>query len=76
MLKKIMYKKIAIASSILLSILLLYLIPTNKEEIDLNKNQKLEYTSNIETIYLLDNNNYLSRTNINVSKESIIDKAT
>ncbi len=76
MLKKIMYKKIAIASSILLSILLLYLIPTNKEEIDLNKNQKLEYTSNIETIYLLDNNNYLSRTKINVSKESIIDKAT
>ena len=75
MLKRIMYKKIAIASSILLSILLLYLIPTNKEEIDLNKNQKLEYTSNIETIYLLDNNNYLSRTKINVSNDNIIEKA-
>ena len=75
MLKRIMYKKIAIASSILLSILLLYLIPTNKEEIDLNKNQKLEYTSNIETIYLLDNNDYLSRTKINVTTESTIDKA-
>lgn len=75
MLKRIMYKKIAIASSILLSILLLYLIPSNKEEIDLNKNQKLEYTSNIETIYLLDNNDYLSRTKINVSTETTKDKA-
>ena len=43
MLKRMMYKKIAIATGILLSILLLYIIPTNKEEISLNKKQKLEY---------------------------------
>ena len=45
---------------------MLYLVPANKDEIDLNKNQKLEYVypNDLEVIYLLDNNNYLSRTKI------------
>lgn len=78
MLKRMMYKKIAIASSILLSMLLLYIIPSNKEEIDLNKKQKLEYIypNNLEAIYLLDNNNYLSRTKISIKDKSEIDKAS
>ena len=77
MLKRMMYKKIAIATGILLSILLLYLIPTNKEEINLNKKQTLEYTqpNNLEAIYLLDNNNYLSRTKINIKDENNLTKA-
>jgi len=78
MLKRIMYKKIAIASSILLSILLLYLIPSNTEEINLNKNQTLEYTypNNLQAIYLLNNDNYLSRTKINIQNNNELKKAT
>ena len=78
MLKKILYKKIAIATSIILVMLLLYLIPTNREEVDLNKNQQLEYIypNNLEVIYLLDNNNYLARTKINVSNKDEITKAS
>lgn len=77
MLKRIIYKKIAIATSILLIMLMLYLIPSNKEEIDLNKNQKLEYIypNNLEAIYLLDNNNYLSRTKISITNKDEIKKA-
>ncbi len=78
MLRKMMYKKIAISISICLVMLMLYLIPSNKEEIDLNKNQKLEYIypNDIEVIYLLDNYNYLSRTKINVNNKDIITKVT
>ncbi len=78
MLKKMLYRKITVATSILLVLLMLYLIPANKEEIDLNKNQKLEYIypNDIEVIYLLDNYNYLSRTKINVNNKDIITKVT
>lgn len=78
MLKKILYKKISIATSIVLVMLMLYLIPTNREEVDLNKNQQLEYIypNNLEVIYLLDNNNYLARTKINVSNKDEITKAS
>ena len=77
MLKKIMLRKIAVASSILLIMLMLYLIPTNKDEIDLNNKQKLEYIypNDLEVIYLLDNNDYLSRTKISVSNKDEIMKA-
>ena len=77
MLKKMLVRKIAVATSILLVMGLLYLIPTNKEEIDLNKNQKLEYIypNDLEVIYLLDNNNYLSRTKISVNNKDEISKA-
>lgn len=78
MLRKIMYKKIAIATSIVLIMLMLYFIPANKEDIDLNKNQQLEYIypNDLEVIYLLDNNNYLSRTKINVNNKDELSKAT
>ena len=77
MLKKLVLRKIAVASSILLIMLMLYIIPTNKEEIDLNKNQKLEYIypNDLEVIYLLDNNNYLSRTKISVNNKDQLSKA-
>lgn len=77
MLKKMMLRKIAVATSIVLVMLLLYIIPSNKEEIDLNKNQKLEYIypNDLEAIYLLDNNNYLSRTKISVSNKNELTKA-
>ena len=77
MLKNMIYKKIAISISIFLIMIMLYLFPTNKEEIDLNKNQKLEYIypNDIEVIYLLDDNNYLSRTKININNKDIISKS-
>ena len=78
MFKKMMLKKIAVATSILLAMLMLYLIPSNKEELDLNKKQQLEYIfpNDLEVIYLLDSNNYLSRTKISVNNKDIISKAT
>ena len=78
MLKKMMLRKIAVATSILLIMLMLYIIPANKEEIDLNKNQKLEYVypNDLEVIYLLDNNHYLSRTKISVNSKDELSKAS
>jgi len=77
MLKKMMIRKIMVASSIVLVMLMLYLIPANKENIDLNKKQKLEYVypNDLEAIYLLDKNDYLSRTQISVNKKNEVSKA-
>ena len=78
MLKKMIFRKIAVASSILIIMLMLYLIPTNEEEIDLNQKEQLEYIypNNLEVIYLLDTNDYLSRTKISVSNKDAISKAS
>lgn len=61
MLKKILYRKIAVASSLMLIILMLYFIPENKEENVVP--QKLEYVSlaNNKEVYLLDEYDYLAR---------------
>jgi len=77
MLRKMMYRKIIVSSSLLLVILMLYLIPTNKQEIDI-PNQTLEYIypNDLEVVYLLDNNDYLSRTKISASNKDIISKST
>ena len=77
MLRKMLYRKTIVASSLLLVILMLYFIPTNKEEIEI-KNQTLEYIypNDLEVIYLLDEYNYLSRTKISASNKDIISKST
>lgn len=77
MLKKMMYRKIIVSSSLLLVILMLYLIPTTKNEIDIS-NQTLEYIypNDREVIYLLDENNYLSRTKISASNKDVVSKST
>ena len=77
MLKKMMFKKMAVVTSILLVMLMLYLIPVNRNEVNLNKNQKLEYIypNDLEVIYLLDTNNYLSRAKISVNNKSELSKA-
>lgn len=77
MLRKMLYRKIIVASSLLLVILMLYLIPTNKNEISI-PNQKLEYIypNDLEVIYLLDNYDYLSRTKISASNKDLISKST
>lgn len=77
MLKKMLYRKIAVASTILVVIFMLYLIPTNKDEIQIEE-QVLEYVypNDLETIYLLDSNDYISRTTISASNQDIISKST
>ena len=76
MLKQIMYRKIIVSSSLLLVILMLYLIPSNKQEINI-PNQTLEYVypNDLEVIYLLDNNNYLSMTKVSANNKDIITKS-
>ena len=78
MLKKMLLRKVAVATSIVLVMLLLYLIPTNKESIDLTKNTTLEYIypNDLEVIYLLGNNNYLTRSTISVNNQNALTKAT
>jgi germination protein M len=77
MLRKMMYRKIIVSSSLLLVILMLYLIPTNKQEINI-PNQTLEYVypNDLEVIYLLDDNDYLSRTQISASNKDLLSKST
>lgn len=75
MLKKLLYRKIAVASSIVLVMFLLYLIPTNKEEIQVEQNLEYVYPNDLEVIYLLDNYNYLSRTKISVNNKDEITKS-
>ena len=77
MLRKMMYRKIFVASSLLLVILMLYLIPSNNTEIEI-QNQTLEYVypNDLEVIYLLDDFDYLSRTTISISNEDLISKST
>lgn len=67
-----------VASSILVVMLMLYLIPVVDDSVDLNKKQVLEYVypNNLEAIYLLDINNNLTRSMIGVNNESVLTKAT
>lgn len=76
MLKKMLYRKIAVATSILLVILMLYLIPANRTD-NININSKLEYIydKNLLPVYLLDDYNHLTRTNINIEASDKIKKA-
>ena len=69
MLKKMSIKKIIVSSTAIILLLILYLIPDNKKEVNL-KNDSIEYTYNnvISTIYLIDSNDYVARTTISTCK--------
>ena len=73
MLKKKMIRKIIVSTSALFALFLIYMIPNEKLEIK----QNLEYV-NLEvvtnTIYLLDDDNYLGKTDVVVNSTSIEDK--
>lgn len=78
MLKRMSLRKISVASLTLLILLLLYFIPTNKEE-DINPMQELkyEYDNNKTVIYLLDSSDYVARTLIkSCACDDVIKKAT
>ena len=70
-------KKIMISTLAILILLIIYLIPNNRKEIELS-NDDIEYVyNNIEsTIYLVDRDNYVARTTISACKCDGIDKAT
>lgn len=73
MLKKKMIRKIIVSTSALFALFLIYMIPNEKLDIK----QNLEYV-NLEvvtnTIYLLDDDNYLGKTDVVVNSTSIEDK--
>ncbi len=75
MLRRMLYKKIMVATSILLVILMLYLIPSNKDEIEIEQKLEYVYPNEVDTIYLLDNYDKISRTMISVNKQNEISKA-
>lgn len=70
-----LYKKIMVATSILLVILMLYLIPSNKGELEIEQRLEYVYPNEVDTIYLLDNYDKVSRTMISVNKQNEISKA-
>ena len=75
MLRRMLYKKIMVATSILLVILMLYLIPSNKNELEIEQRLEYVYPNEVDTIYLLDNYDKISRTMISVNKQNEISKA-
>lgn len=80
MLRKFTIKKILISSSALLTLFLLYLVPSNSYKLS-NVKQELEYVnSNLEKgeVYLLDKNNMLSRSIVtfNTKEEDVEKRAT
>ena len=60
--------------SLLLVILMLYLIPSNKNEIKMEERLEYVYPKEIDTIYLLDSYDKISRTEISVNKDDEIEK--
>ena len=66
MLMKISIRKITVATLALCALLLLYLMPNTKEvDYQLSQNNiEYIYTNAVETIYLLDSNDYIARTTI------------
>ena len=75
MIKRISLKKISICLIALFSIFLFYIFPTNDK---LKINEELEYKEdeeNLSTIFLLDSNNYLAKTSIDINDKSTKEKA-
>lgn len=71
-----LYKKILVASSLLVVLFMLYLIPTKKEVEFAETNLEYVYPNDLETVYLLDSNDYVARVLISASNDSIVSKAT
>lgn len=76
MLKKMSIKKIMVSSCAVLILLVIYLIPDNRKEIEL-KNNGIEYVYNNlrSTIYLIDSNDYVARTSISTCNCDMGEKA-
>ena len=74
MLKKMLYKKIAVATSLILVMLMLYLIPSNKDDISMEQKLEYVYPNDLEAIYLLDTYNNITRAKMSVNNDNEISK--
>ena len=75
MLRKMVIKKIIISSFALLSIMLLYFMPSNKDKVTLTTNVEYIFPDTLETIYLLDRNDYVARTEITTCNCDLVEKS-
>lgn len=76
MLKRIYTKKLIVCAAVFFAIFLIYIIPANKEKINIK--EEIEYVNkeyNTGTIYLLDKNNYLASTKVIINSKKIEDIA-
>ena len=77
MLKKKLIRKIIVATSALFALALIYLIPNEDQNSNLQIDQNLEYINLsvvTNSIYLVDNNNYVAKTKVVVNSTTIEDK--
>lgn len=77
MLKKRLIRKILVATSALFALALIYLIPSEENDPNLEFNQNLEYIDLevvTNSIYLIDDNNYVAKTKVVVNSTTIEDK--
>lgn len=76
MLKRMSIKKIMVSSLAVLILLIIYLIPDNRKEVNLSNNS-IEYVyNNIKsTIYLVDSDDYVAKTSISTCNCEGTDKA-
>lgn len=77
MIKKMSIKKIMVATSAILILVIMYLLPDSSiKEIDLDKSS-IEYTYDniVSTIYLVDSEDYVARTSISSCNCAGVDKA-
>lgn len=77
MLKSMSIKKIMVATSAILILTIMYLLPdSNIKEIDLDKSSiEYVYDNIVSTIYLVDSDDYVARTSIASCNCEVIDKA-
>lgn len=75
MIRKMLYRKIAVATSLLIVIFMLYLIPSNKNEIEIEQKLEYVYPNNLSAIYLIDKYDNISRTTISVDNSNVINRA-
>ena len=78
MLKKMSVRKIMVSTLTLFILLIIYLMPDNIQEKEINlTNDNVEYiySNTLETIYLLDSNDYVARTKIDSCKCEGVEKA-
>ncbi|MBQ9071816.1 MAG: GerMN domain-containing protein [Bacilli bacterium] len=76
MLKNIYTKKLIVCAVALFTIMLIYVIPTNEEKLDVK--EEINYVNKeveTSTIFLLDSNNYLASTEIVTNSKTIEEKA-
>lgn len=75
MLKKMLYRKIVVATSLLIVLLMLYLLPENNTIKFKETNISYSYSNKLKPVFLLDSNNYISRVMIPISSSSKTDIA-